>query len=157
MPDRFGDANFQTLAVDVIPAKCQEFTDPQAGCRIEERQSALSNGKLAEEELEFAQFENVRNFLPLRAFTDELDRISFDPLVTHRVMQERVLIRFRIFAFVPLARLMPPSHSSTATGFTCSRRFTVEISCGHERHCSFERRRRVAPVEITSAGPRQCS
>src|SRR5271156_1216567 len=88
MPDRFGDSNLQVLEVNVVPTKCQEFADPQPCCGIKERQGALSNRQLAEQKLEFAEFQNVRNFLSLRALTHELDRISFDPLVTHRVMEE---------------------------------------------------------------------
>ena len=29
MPDRFGDSNLQTLEVNIIPTKRQEFADPQ--------------------------------------------------------------------------------------------------------------------------------
>ncbi|MCU1302753.1 MAG: hypothetical protein JWQ87_3037 [Candidatus Sulfotelmatobacter sp.] len=88
MPDGLSDSNFQILKVNVIPAECQKFADSQAGCRVEQCQGALSDGQLAQEQLEFAQFENVRNFLSLRALTNELDRVAVNPLVTHRVMKE---------------------------------------------------------------------
>ena len=88
MPDRFGDSNFQTFEVNVVPAKRQEFTDSQTIAASRRARRALPNGQLAEKQLEFAQFENVRNFLSLRALAHELDGISINPLVTHCVTEE---------------------------------------------------------------------
>jgi hypothetical protein len=88
MPDRARYSKLQILEINVLPAKREQFTDPKTGCRVEESQGALSDGQLAEKELKFRKFKNVRNLLPFRALPNELDRVTINPLVSHRVMKD---------------------------------------------------------------------
>jgi hypothetical protein len=86
VPDRSSDIELQILEIDVAPAKCKQFTDPKSGCRVEKSQRALSDEQLAEEELKFEEFENLRRLLPLRTLTDEFDWIAVKPPETNEQM-----------------------------------------------------------------------
>src|SRR5579883_260901 len=88
MPDGLGHTNFQVGEINVVPAQGQEFTDSQAGGRVEQDQSPLPDGELGEERLKFVQFEYIGNALPLCALANEPDRILVRPLVPHRVTEE---------------------------------------------------------------------
>src|SRR5947208_11451095 len=89
MPDGSGHVQFQILEIHVPPAKCQKFAHSESGACIQQCQGPLSDAELAEQELDFAEFENVGNALPLCTLTNELDRISICPFVSHRVCKER--------------------------------------------------------------------
>jgi hypothetical protein len=52
---------------------------------IQQRERSFPNIELAEQELNFAKFEDIRNAPAFRALPNKLDRVSIRPFVSHRV------------------------------------------------------------------------
>src|SRR6202789_2364498 len=88
MPDGLRDSDLQVLEIDVVPAQGEEFTDSEAGRRVEQNQRAFSHGEFGEKSLKFVQFEHIGNPLSFRALTNEFDRVLIRPLVPHRMTKE---------------------------------------------------------------------
>jgi hypothetical protein len=109
MPDRSSDVQLQVLEIDITPAQRKQFADSQSGSRVEESQRALPNRQLAQEQLEFRQFEFVRHLLPFRALANEFDWVSVNPLVPHRVMEDGAhqISNLRSRCFRPLDSVQP--------------------------------------------------
>ena len=65
--------------------------------------------QLAEKELKFGQFEYIRCSLPFVALADELDWVTVNPLITHRVMEDGAhdISNFRFRSFCPLYAIQP--------------------------------------------------
>jgi hypothetical protein len=76
MPDGSGHTEFKVVKVHIPPAKCQKFAHAKSRASIQQRQRSFPHAKLTEQELNLGKVQNVRNALPLRALTNELDWVS---------------------------------------------------------------------------------
>src|SRR5258708_3702205 len=88
MPDGTGHIEFKVVEIHIPPAQGQEFADAKPSSGVQQDEGPFPNTKLAEQELNFDKFENVRNALAFRALSNELDRILVRPFVSHRVSKE---------------------------------------------------------------------
>src|ERR1700759_3098050 len=90
MPDGSSHVEFKVVEIHVLPTERQQLTHAETSAPSQQCQRSFSDAKLAEQQLDLPQIENLWNALPLRALPNEFDWVSIDPLVSHRVCEQRV-------------------------------------------------------------------
>ena len=78
MPDRPGYTQLKIVEVHIDPPNPQQLAHAQSCGSGQQNQGALPRVEFGGKKLKFCEFEYIRNALPLRALTHELDRI-LDP------------------------------------------------------------------------------